>query len=261
MLRPLLGRYPERLLVDAGGWAERTNPDRPELRSRLLMQGMREMGLDIANVSVRDLAIGPAALRAIQDSVGVQLVSANVLAGGRPLFRPYVLLRQRVGDRELGIAVTGVTIPGHEAETWPEPLQIEPPRAAAERMLAELEPQSDVQVLLAFSPSSELERWVDQIPGYDLLVCGAGDLRESPPLGATPVVLAPGTKCKFLSWVALRPATGGSIVIAEVGLEHLDAKVPDDPDMAARVRTFKLRLGESQAPVAASSPSGPPGGR
>jgi 2',3'-cyclic-nucleotide 2'-phosphodiesterase (5'-nucleotidase family) len=262
VLKPLLARYPTHLLVDAGGWAERTNPDRRELRSRVLLEGLRALGLGIANVAVRDLSVGPETLRAIQDSVGVQLVSANLLdANGRPVFRPYVLLRERVGDRDLDIAITGVTIGGHETESWPEPLRVEPPRAAAERMLAQLERQSDVQILLAFAPGSEIDRWVDPIPGYELFVCGTGDLREAPPIGPTPVVLAPGTKCKFLNWVTLRPAAGDAIVVAETGIEHLDARVPDDADMAARVRAFKLRIGAAQPPVAATSPPVPPGDR
>src|SRR5262245_37423871 len=123
-MRPLLARYPEHLVLDAGGWAERTNPDRPELRPRLLLGGLHALGLSVANVSGRDLALGPEALRACEDSAGVQLVSANIEVGGKPWFRPYVLLRREVGGREIGIAVTGVTTSAHGADrAWPDSLK------------------------------------------------------------------------------------------------------------------------------------------
>ena len=52
-------KYPHRLVVDAGGWSERLNPDRPALRSQLFLGGLRGLGLQIANVAGHDLALGP----------------------------------------------------------------------------------------------------------------------------------------------------------------------------------------------------------
>jgi 2',3'-cyclic-nucleotide 2'-phosphodiesterase (5'-nucleotidase family) len=266
MIRPLFAAYPEHLVVDAGGWAERDNPDRPELRTQLLFEGMRELELQVANVAGRDLKLGPEALHRFVDSLGVQLVSANIKHDGRPYLRPWVLLRRHVGGREIGIAITGVTVDAHgAADAWPDSIQLEitDPVLAARQTLAELEPQSDIQVLLAYMPATELDRLASEMPGYELFVCGTGDLREATPPGAAPLVLAPGTKCKFLGWSALRVGEGNSVVQTAAGLEALDQKVADDPAMAARVVELKRRLGEAPmtdaAHVGATGQPVPPG--
>jgi len=259
---PLVAKYPAHLVVDAGGWVERTNPDRPELRSRLLLEGLRELGLQIANVSARDLRIGPEALRACEDSLGIQLVSANIEVGGKPWFKPYVLSSRKVWGREVRIAVTAVTAGQRGADRgWPDSLtpQVTDPVACAGRMLELLAPQSDIQVLLAFLPASDLEQLAKDQPEWDLLVGSTGDQRDPPPVGPVPAILATGTKCKYLGWVALRPADSGGLVVAQSDLVALDAEVRDDPRMAERVRVFKTRLGNG-APPAVTAPGASPDG-
>lgn len=261
MIGPLFAAYPEHLVVDAGGWAERANPDRPELRTQLLLEGMRELQLQVANVAGKDLALGPQALHLFEDSLGVQLVSANIKRDGRPYLRPWVMLRSHIGGRDLGIAITGVTIAAHGAtDAWPDSIRIEftDPVLAARQTLAELEPQSDIQVLLAYMPATELDRLANEMPGYELFVCGTGDLREATPPGAAPLVLAPGTKCKFLGWTALRVGAGNSVVQTAAGMESLDQKVADDPAMAARVVEFKRLLGDAPVVDAAHAATGTP---
>jgi len=265
MLQPLIAAYPQHLVVDAGGWAERANPDRPELRTRLLLEGLRDLDLNVANVASRDLVVGPQALQVYEDSLGLQLVSANIERDGRPYLRPWVMLRRSIGGREVGIAITGVTIEAHGVtDAWPDSLQIQvaDPAAAARRVLAELEPQSDIQILLAYLPASELDKLQNELPGYEVLVCGTGDLREATPPGPAPLVLAPGTKGKFLGWSALRPGAGQSLVQTAAGLEALDNKVADDPATAERVLELKRRLGSpapSNAPSTAPAQAGAEG--
>jgi 2',3'-cyclic-nucleotide 2'-phosphodiesterase (5'-nucleotidase family) len=259
----LLAEYPQHLVLDAGGWAERTNPDRPELRSAILLQGLRELGLQIANVSAPDLALGPEALRDDEDSLGVQFVSANIEVDGKPWFRPYILLHRKLWGREVGIAITGVTVGTHGFDrAWPDSLRpvITDPLASAARMIDLLAPQSDLQVLLAFLPASELDRLATELPQYDLLIGSTGDIRDAPPIGPVPAVLAPGTKCKTLAWVAVRPAASGELVVTRAEVTSLDSHVPDDPQMAERVRTFKEQLGEGLPPADVAGPGHRPDG-
>jgi 2',3'-cyclic-nucleotide 2'-phosphodiesterase (5'-nucleotidase family) len=217
-----------------------------------MLEGLRDLGLQLANVSGRDLALGPEALRALADSVGVQLVSANILVNDRPWFRPYVLLRRRIGGRDLGIAVTGVTVETR-ASGWPDSLQVRivDPLESARTMLATLEPQSDVQVLLAYAPATTVDSWAVSLVGYDLLVAGAGDLREGAKPGPTPLVAAPGTKCKFLQWAALRSAPAG-LVVSATATVGLDAQIKDDPEAAKLVQSLKQRLGDTAATTASA---------
>jgi 2',3'-cyclic-nucleotide 2'-phosphodiesterase (5'-nucleotidase family) len=242
-----LNRYPAHLVVDAGGWAERANPDRPELRSRFVLQGLHALGLEIANLSSRELKLGPAALRALADSTQVQFVSANIrIPGAAGWLKPYLILNRSVGGRAVRIGVVGVSLSGPDiGPLWPDSLapKIDDPIAAAEQVLATLTPETDLQVLLAYLPAAELDRDSTELGGYDLLVSGVGDLRETPPAGKLPVVLSPGTRCKFSGWVALRPTDGTSYAVADGGVVQLDTKVPDDPAMAKLVQKFKDRLG------------------
>jgi len=243
--------------VDAGGWAERTNPDRPELRSRLYLEGMYQLGLGVANVSSRDLRHGPAFFDWARDSLQVELISANLTARGRPLLKPYVLQSRSFGGSTIRIGIAGVTadLSGYE-EGWADSLAVTvgDPLAAAKEMLRVLEPQSDLQILLAALPSSELQRLSQESPGWDLLVCGTGDLRDPPAAGLAPAVLAPGTKCKFLGWVALRivPET---VSIVEADAAQLDSRVQDDPAVASWVEAAKKRLGPSPTAGAAAMPA------
>jgi len=244
--------------VDAGGWAERTNPDRPELRTRVFLEGMHRLGLQAANVSSRDLRHGAEFLRWASDSLGIGLVSANLRLRGAPLVRPYVLQSLDLGGKTIRVGIAGVTgdLPGYE-DAWPDslPLEIGDPFAAAREMLATLESQSDVQILLAALPTDDLERLSQELPGWDLLICGTGDLREAPPVGFSPAVLSPGTKGKFLGWVTLRIASE-TVAIVEAEVSQLDSKVPDDPDFAAWVEAAKKRLG-SQPTAVLAAPSVP----
>jgi 2',3'-cyclic-nucleotide 2'-phosphodiesterase (5'-nucleotidase family) len=251
--------YPQHLVLDAGGWAERANPDRPALRSRLLLEGLHDLGLQMTNVSTRELALGPDALRVLADSVGVQLLSANILWNDKPYFRPWVLLRRELGGRTISIGVTAVTVASRGwTNAWPDSVQlvVSDPLLAAQRAFAELESQSDLQILLAYAPVTTLDGWSSSLPGYDLLVAGAGDLRDPPEPGPLPYVAAPGTKCKNLLWAVVRPTATG-FVLREASVRALDAKVPDDAETAARVAALKARLGEGGAQAAGASPGTP----
>lgn len=217
------------------------------MRSRIFLEGMHRLGLRTANVSSRDLRHGPEFLRWVSDSLGVVLVSANLQALGEPLVRPYALQSLEVNGKSIRVGIAGVSadLAGYE-DAWPDSLglQIGDPIAAARSMLAVLEPQSDVQVLLAALPSDELQRLSEKLPGWDVLVCGTGDLREAPPVGMTPAVLSPGTKGKFFGWVALRIGPGpDQVAIVDAGVPQLDARVQDDPDFAAWTMAAKERLG------------------
>ena len=242
--------------MDAGGWAERLNPDRPALRSRFVLEGLQRLGLEFANLSLRDLRLGPDSLRALADSTAVQFLSANVTIPGAGWLRPYVILSRQVGGRTLRIGVTGISSTGADfGPAWTDPdLQpaISDPIAAAAQMLHTLEGQTDLQVLLAYHPVPDLEKHLDVLGGFDLLVSGAGDLRETPANGGLPVVLSPGTKCKFAGWATVRPNGALGFLFTDGDLVQLDTKIPDDAETAKQVQAYRARLGE---PPSATQPA------
>lgn len=253
VLEPLLRRYPARLVVDAGGWSAVTQTGDRAARSRLLLAGMHELGLEIANVSVRDLRLGEHALAALTDSTGVQLVSANIDAD-RTWLRPYVVLSRAVGGREMRIGVTGVSGGGDPGDDWALRPHIDDPIRVARAMLAELESQTDLQVLLAALPVAELDAAIGDLGGYEVLVAGAGDLREAQAIASAPLVLSAGSQCKFAAWTALGWRGGDTIASVAAGVEALDATVPDAPRWARRVAEWQERLGDAAGAAPAPTP-------
>lgn len=238
-------RYEAHLVLDAGSWSERNERNRA-LATRVFLEGMRESGLQTANVAARDLLLGPEELEHLAADLRLQFLSANIYVDGKLLFQPYIVMQKEIGGTRVRIGITGVTTPSQLAvEEWPGPavLEITDPIAAAQQMLEALRPQTDVRILLAHVPLATLEEFARGEPyGYDLLISGTGETREGVPLGPTPVVLSPGTQGKHLAWVNLRHQRAGATEITGGQILALDERVGDDPEMAARVATFKERL-------------------
>ena len=245
MLDPLLQKYPEHLIVDAGGWSERNERQRA-LATRVFLEGMQADGLQAANVAARDLLLGPQELQTVQDSLRVQFLSANIYVDSKLRFQPYIVLQKEIAGKPLRIGIVGVTLPSQLAlEEWPSGSQlvISDPLEAARKTLEGLRPQTDLRILLAHLPLSTLEEFARAEPyGYDLLISGTGEVRDTVPVGPTPTVLSPGTRGKHLAWLHLRPGSAGTTEITGGQVLALDDRVTDDPAMAARVAAFKARL-------------------
>ncbi len=259
-MSPLLQRYDEHLVLDAGSWSERNERNRA-LATRVHLEGMQETGLQIANVAGRDLLLGPDELQRLQDELAIQFLSANIYVDGKLRFQPFVVLQKRVGGKSVRIGITAVTTPSQVAqEEWPagQALEITDPIAAARQMLDALRPQTDLRILLAHVPLAKLEELARGEPfGYDLLVCGTGETRETIPVGPTPAVLSPGTRAKHLAWVILGVPAKGETSIQGGEILALDDRIADEPAIASLVDAFKQRLAaanESEPHTAASAP-------
>jgi 2',3'-cyclic-nucleotide 2'-phosphodiesterase (5'-nucleotidase family) len=245
VLDPLLQKYQEHLILDAGGWSERNERQRA-LSTRVFLEGMQADGLQAVNVAARDLLLGPQELQALQDSLQLQFLSANIYVDRKLRFQPYIVLQKEVAGKPLRIGIVGVTLPSQLAlEEWPSGSQLEitDPLEAARQTLEGLRPQTDLRILLAHLPLSTLEEFARAEPyGYDLLISGTGEVRETVPVGPTPAVLSPGTRGKHLAWLHLRPGSAGKTEITGGQVLALDDRITDDPAMAARVAGFKTRL-------------------
>ncbi len=241
----MLQRYEEHLVLDAGAWSERNERNRA-LATRVHLEGMQETGLQIANVAGRDLLLGPDELQRLQNELGIQFLSANIFVDGKLRFQPFVVLQKQLGGRAVRIGITAVTAPSQVAlEEWPaeQALEFTEPLAAARQMLDALRPQTDLRILLAHVPLAKLEEFARDEPfGYDLLVCGTGESRETIPVGPAPAVLSPGTRAKHLAWVILGVPAKGETSILGGQVLALDEKIADDPAVATLVGVFKQRL-------------------
>ena len=231
-MNPLLAKYGQHLVVDAGGWADSRTQQR-QLGTQLFMQGMATLGLQVANVAASDLMLGPAAIAALQESLATTFVSANTTVAGKAPFAPYVVIDKQLAGRQVRVGIVGVTAASRAAqEAWPDSLRLEfsDPIQAARTVLESLRPQTDVRILLAHLPVQALENYIEaEIAGYDLLICGTGELREYTPVGTTPAVLAPGTSGKQLAWVNLRHAGPGLTEVVAGNVLNLSESIDDEP--------------------------------
>ena len=241
------------MIVDAGGWSER-RADNREIATRVFLEGMQELGLQVANVAGRDLIGGPEEFDALRAGIAVHFVSANIHVDAQPLVERFHVYERQLNGRTVRIGVTGVTSPSRTAlEQWkntPRALDFRDPVEAAGAVLDEMRASTDIQVLLAELPPRILDQIVAAAEGYDLLISSLGRLQETTPLGPTPAMIAPGNRCKQLAWVNVQ-LNGDQVEIVGGEVVDLDEKVEDHPATAARVLELKERVS-----AAAGNPEG-----
>jgi len=230
--------------VDAGGWSE-PKADRRVLGSQLLLEGLNGIGLEVANVGGRDLLVGPDAMQRLEDLFEGTFVSANVEVDGKARFATHVILERQIEGRPVRIGVTGVTLKSRAAiEGWEKgELAFQDPIQSARRVAEEMQPKTDLRILLANMALEDLENFVEEFPdAYQILVSGNGELRSTTPLGTPPFVLGPGTSGKQLSWVNLDRDTDGAFEVTAGNSLTLDEKIKDDPETAALVDDYRRQM-------------------
>jgi len=238
-MNPLLEKYPNHLQVDAGGWAE-PRQDRTLVGSKLLLEGLGKLGLDFANVSGRDLLVGSETMQRLRDSTGVELLSANIKVSGEAYFTNHAIVEREIQGKTVRIGITGVTLKSRAAaESWQGgTLSFEDPMQSARQAAEVMTPQTDLRILLAHMQVSDLETFVEEFPdAYQIIVSSNGDLRSSTPLGALPVVVAPGTSGKQLAWLNLL-RTPTAVEVSAGNTLNLDEKIRDDPKTALFVSDY-----------------------
>jgi len=232
--------------VDAGGWSE-IKADRRVVASGLLIDGFNAMGLDVANVSGRDLLLGAQAFGDLRESFAGRFISANVELDGKPLFETHTIVERQINGQTVRIGITGVTLKSRAAqEAWEAgELDFRDPMQAAREMAEAMRPETDLRILLANLAVADLENFVDEFPdAYQFVVSGNGELRSTTPLGAPPFVLAPGTSGKALAWInlAMGKTPGVDVEVTAGNCLTLDEKIKDDPETADLVEDYGHRL-------------------
>lgn len=242
-MNPLLEKYPSHLQVDAGGWAE-PRKDRTQVGSKLLLEGLGILGLDFANVSGRDLLMGREAMQQLRDSAGVELLSANIKVAGKAFFSTHAIVERQIQGKTVRIGITGITLKSRTAEeSWEgDALTFEDPVQSARQVAELMTPQTDLRILLAHMQVSDLETFLEEFPdAYQVIVSSNGQLRSSTPLGALPVVVAPGTSGKQLAWLNLL-RTPVALEVSAGNTLNLTEKIKDDPTMASLVTGYAQEM-------------------
>lgn len=195
------------------------------------------MGLDAAVMGNHELDYGQDVFRRLAQEADFPILSANVHSDPVPLpVKPYVLLDRPNG---LKIAVLGLTTTELTTATHPRNIygiSVEEPVAVARRTVPELRAGSDLMVVLSHMGIADDRRLARTVRGIDLIVGGHNHNLYAEPIveGETAIVQA-GERGMWLGRMDLE-CRDGRLTRTGYALIPIDARSPEDPEMAAEVQ-------------------------
>ena len=234
------------LIVDSGN-ALFANPGTSDevlkKRASFVLSMMGRLGTKAMAVGQRDLSAGAEFLKATAKAAGVQVLSANLLEGDKPVFPASTILT--VGT--VKVALIGLTAPGL-VPGFAE-LKGAPTLDAVEAELKKLG-KRDVTVVLAATSYADAQQLATQLKGRVDLVIQSGEFRGTvPPQNFEPTyVLASGQKGQAISKLELSLDGAGPILdrgqgdTAKQQLEFIDGQLANLGD--------RLKLAKEPAPRA-----------
>lgn len=96
--------------LDAGGFLKNAANPIYVQQARLLLRALGQLKVDAINIGVDDLAAGLKMLQEEKTSSSLPLVSANIVADGKPLFDPYKIVEVKTkGGAAVRVGIIGVT--------------------------------------------------------------------------------------------------------------------------------------------------------
>jgi len=224
------------LVLDAGDSLIRDRSPALTSQGKSSVELMNMMGYDAMALGAGDLAIlGVDGIRQRMGEAQFPFLSANVVltASGDLLAKPYVI-RELQGRR---IAIVGLT----EPVLLPD-AAIRDPLSSLREVLAELEGQADIFVLLSHAGLQENRELAAEVSGIDLMVSGGGQGYTLDPQlveGQPPLVHAdsasPGHAGRQVGVGLWWFDDGGRLVALDWMSLALEPRIPDDSAMAAWV--------------------------
>ncbi len=153
--------------LDCGGLLD-LDPEGGRLRSLCTIKGLQRQGLQIIGVETRDLFYGVDFIGKIADSLGIELICANIVQDRtrEPVFEPYAKIDFNGWDINLaGLAehVKGLRIPG--VGTW---ITL-PADSALDALKAALIEPSDLNILLTDMSEQSLRRVLPKLPQIQIV--------------------------------------------------------------------------------------------
>ncbi len=224
------------LQVDAGGLFNSRQRE-PE-NERLMWQAVREIGLDLLNLTPADAGV-LARLKEAGGKPGAtapgrppQLLTANVFAPGRkPLAPPFAVRRAADGTRLVFIGLCEAHPAGNPGYL------VEDPKQALANLLPDVQSQGSIIIVLAYMTPSAAGGLAAAVKGVNILISGRDDQF------AVPAYQAPGSATwmlqsqfegRFLGYARLRLSAPGQLTDFDPQIIiTLDRSIPDDPGIAA----------------------------
>jgi 2',3'-cyclic-nucleotide 2'-phosphodiesterase (5'-nucleotidase family) len=242
------------LLLEAGDVLQGT-PMSTVFRGEPDFALLERMGVDAMSLGNHEFDFGIANLRERLAQVSFPVLAANVSnADGTPFAGDAVIVT--TPRHGLRVALLGLVTADTRVTTHPHnvaDLTFADPVATAARYLPRLAAESDLVVVVSHS-GVEVDREIAALPGVDLVVGGHDqDLLEPPPVvGGVPVVQAHEWG-EYLGEATFAAGRGGDLRWAGNRYLRVTADLPEDPEVAAFVGSYRARLGSELGKVVATT--------
>jgi 2',3'-cyclic-nucleotide 2'-phosphodiesterase (5'-nucleotidase family) len=222
------------ILLDAGGMFLWPDNAAARIKNDALLAGVARMKVAIANAGFSD-APALASFRSLPKTP--VFISANLADRQNKLaLAPYVLRN--------GMAFVGLsTAPSPPDARFP----VEAPAAALRRVLPEARRKAASVVVLAYMPNYEALALAEKFPEIDALVMSYDLMSAIAPMQRGRAwLLSAEYEGKSVGFAGLHLGPDGRLKdLVAPGFRSLDAKIADDPAMAAVVAKAKARLAKS----------------
>jgi len=229
VIKELRKRFPGKVLVlDAGRIVYGDEPV-DQHRTRVYIDLMKQMGYDIVNVGVTDLAYGPSFLVKAFRPDGATLLSSN-LRGGDFECKPYVL--KKVGNRR--IALLGLTEPAGLTTTG---LTVASPARALRQVLSTIDGKADFIVVISDLSHDHNREIIGQFRKHIDLLLGSLEGRASEVIMGIPIVRS-ARYGRDLRRVDVFFHSQGEASSIKVGSISLSREVPEDTEIRASLIRF-----------------------
>jgi 2',3'-cyclic-nucleotide 2'-phosphodiesterase (5'-nucleotidase family) len=226
------------LLIETGDFAETyLLPDDP--KNRYLLQGYQTMKYDAINVTAQDLISGLKTLKWAADSLGLPLISVNLMQGDstRRPFPGWVI--KKTAGRTVGIIGAGSVRPLQLRIAGDPTVTFSDPENAIRRALQELRPQCDLVILLCDLNSRASRELAVRVPGIDIII---STLEITPTTVVHKFghayVIGTSRKGKALTILSLRQVTADSLACG-YSRTLLDSTFRNDPQVQKVIDEYK----------------------
>ncbi len=232
------------LLLDAGEFVEPySSPDDP--KNRAIMRALSVIRYDAINVCSRDLIAGIEMLEWARDSLGLPLISANLIVRetGETIFPGWIV--KKVGEKTIGIIGLGRVSVHDFTDSIPERLTYNNPERALQKVLNQIAQKCDLIFLLCDFTAREARGLGARIPDIDVIICTRDLLptRRINRFGST-YVLGASRKGKKLTSLTLTQLKNDSLV-CQFNSKFLNDDSGNHPEIDSIIREYRrVRKGE-----------------
>ena len=225
--------------------------DFDRIEYRYLLRAFAAMHYDALNIGHREARLTAAQLREIKTNSPVPILSANLRdqTTGKLIFDAWRIV-ERGGYR---IALAGVLDPRGMVDLG-EGLMVEEMESALTRVIAEVRPQADFIVLLAFTDEATLARLAQQFYEVPVILGGkvsqpAQELKRE----NRSVIYYVTNEGRALGFLRFKLAEGAAPQVIEDGIQFLHDKISQDKSFRALAREYRDEI--RRTPLDVDDPS------